>query len=88
MTPEDNQPELPSSSKKKKTRSSRASKKPHRQIKRGETRLVGGSPGIPGLEQRHLSSPGEENQAPADKKAALLPKAGEGVKVTEKGGGT
>lgn len=40
------------------------------------------------MEQRHLSSPGEENQSQAGKKAALLPKAREGLKVTEKGGGT
>lgn len=40
------------------------------------------------MEQRHPSSPGEENQSQAGKKAALLPKAGDGVKVTEKGGGT
>lgn len=40
------------------------------------------------MEQRHLSSPGEENQSQVGKKAALLPKACQGVKVTERGGGT
>lgn len=91
MTPEDNQPEFPSSSKKKKPAQAGQAKNPHQQIKREETRLVGGSPGIPGPRGWSSATPAHQARKislQAGKKAALLPKAGEGVKVTEKGGGT